>query len=63
MREMAKYRLVPDPNGTYTLEKWYGPGYGYMDEECKITPEQADKYLKNIERDIMYYRGRKMSKA
>jgi len=51
-----KYRLIPDAKGTYTLEKWYYDIKMYLAIGVRLTPEKADRVIKNLERDTIYYR-------
>jgi hypothetical protein len=50
-----KWRLVPDEDGTYTLEKW-DDLVGYLCETVRVTPEEADKQIERLEGKILYYR-------
>jgi hypothetical protein len=60
-KKRAKYRLLPDENGTYTLEKWHGGVLSmYLSERAYVkTPEEADQLIKNLERETIYYRESK----
>ena len=51
-----KYKLVPDGDGTYTLEKYHEDVNLYLAEGVYLTKDKANDYIKNIERDILYYR-------
>ena len=51
-----KWRLVPDTDGTYDLEKWDTDCRVYLCEKVCMTKEQADETIKNLERHILYYR-------
>ncbi len=54
--EPPKYRLRPDQHGTYTLDKWNPSVQLYLCESVKQTKESADEVIKNLERDVIYYR-------
>ena len=51
-----KWRLVPDEDGTYTLEKWHGDLIGYLCQTVRVTPEKADKQIARLESKVLYYR-------
>lgn len=54
-----KYRLVATTDEeTYNLEKWEGfLGYSFV---ARVkSQEEADKVIKNLERDTVYYREEK----
>lgn len=55
-RYEGKYRLVPDVYGTYTLEEYSTSSGMYLSVHPRVTPEEADKCIKHIEKDIIYYR-------
>lgn len=52
---LPKYRLVPDKDGTYTLER-LDSLVGYLCVAVRVTPKEADKVIKNLEGEILYYR-------
>ena len=51
-----KYKLVPDKDGTYTLKMWIPGIKMYLTEAVYVTPERADGIIKNLEREVIYYR-------
>jgi len=51
-----KYRLKPAGDGLYNLEMWHDSIKMYIAESVGMTKDSADKYIKNIERDVIYYR-------
>ena len=51
-----KYRLVPNSQGTYTLEQLSSDTEMYWPKKVGIKPEEADAIIKNLERDTIYYR-------
>lgn len=54
--EKPKWRLVPDKEGTYTLERYHASCNMYLAEAFSITPEESDGIIANLERDTLYYR-------
>ena len=54
--EPPKYRLVPDTDGTYTLERYHEDVDMYLSVKPRVTEEQADKMIESLERGIKYYR-------
>lgn len=52
--EPPKWRLVPDERGTYKLEKYHPNINKYLTAVVGIeTTEQADEYIRNLERPII----------
>lgn len=54
--DRAKYRLVPDGRGTYTLERleWVAGRREYSSVAVSVSPEEAKRTIKNLEMDILY---------
>lgn len=55
-QKKKKWRLVPNKNGTYNLEKWHCEVQIYLVEVVNIEASEADKYIERLERDVIYYR-------
>ena len=51
--EQPKYKLDPDTHGTYYLQKWNGSYWSC--QEARVTKQQADKAISQLERDKVYY--------
>ena len=49
-----RYRLRPTSDGRYFVEE-YG-NIGYLTVDIAADTEEADKIVKSLERDIIYYR-------
>ena len=53
-RVMPKYRLVPEENGLYMLEKYHYEIAMYLAEVPKVRDqEHAEQLIANLERPIM----------
>lgn len=50
-----KYRLVPRANKKYNLERWNCELNMYTAIQVDVTPQYAEKCIKNLEREVIYF--------